>query len=235
MDLQHYNLFVVFDLIEASHLAAGVDPKRRLDRLDILRDLLSKNNYQAMKVKAIKESMNHGLNGALCQIPLALMKPKGEREVPLWILKPTVMDDRLKNDDLTVLSKEEMQSWRKQMNILRRSGKFVFDRKELSRWFHAKGLGFSPEYDFLQCNEAQAISLVDKSPIADKPLETRERNTLLAIIAALCKDIGYDYTKAAKTANLIQGTTAAMGVSIGETTIENHLKKIPDALATRMK
>lgn len=69
----------------------------------------------------------------------------------------------------------------------------------------------------------------------DRSLQQRERNTLLSIIAALCKDIGYDYTKAAKTAVLIQSTAAKMGVSIGETTIEGHLKKIPDALAGRMK
>lgn len=69
----------------------------------------------------------------------------------------------------------------------------------------------------------------------DKPLATRERDTLLTIIAALCKDAGHDYTKHAKTAGLIQSTAAKMGVSIGETTIEGHLKKIPDALGTRMK
>lgn len=69
----------------------------------------------------------------------------------------------------------------------------------------------------------------------DRPLASRERNTLLAIIAALCKEAKLDYTRHAKTAGLIQATAARMGVDIGETTIEGHLKKIPDALATRMK
>jgi hypothetical protein len=67
------------------------------------------------------------------------------------------------------------------------------------------------------------------------PLDTRERNSLLSIIAALCKEAKIDYTKPAKAAGLIQSTAALMQVSIGETTIEGHLKKIPDALATRMK
>ena len=71
--------------------------------------------------------------------------------------------------------------------------------------------------------------------LADKPLGTTERNTLLTIIAALCKEAKLDHTKHAKTAGLIQSTAAGMGVSIGETTIEGHLKKIPDALTTRMK
>ena len=63
-------------------------------------------------------------------------------------------------------------------------------------------------------------------PIIDKPLGNRERETLLTIIAALCKEAKLDYTKHAKTAGLIQGTAASMGLSIGETTIEGHLKKI---------
>ena len=69
----------------------------------------------------------------------------------------------------------------------------------------------------------------------EKPLSTRERNTLLTIIAALCKIAGYDIAKHAKTAVLIQSTTASMGLSIGESTIEGHLKKIPNALESRMK
>jgi hypothetical protein len=74
-----------------------------------------------------------------------------------------------------------------------------------------------------------------ESQSAEKPLKTSERKTLLAIIAALCKEAKIDYTKHAKSAGLIQSTAALMGISVGETTIENHLKKIPDALATRMK
>jgi hypothetical protein len=68
-----------------------------------------------------------------------------------------------------------------------------------------------------------------------KPLATRERDTLLTIIAVLCKEAKLDYTKHAKIAGLIQSTAATMGVAIGETTIEGHLKKIPNALVTRMK
>lgn len=69
----------------------------------------------------------------------------------------------------------------------------------------------------------------------ENPLSTKERNTLLAIIAALCKEAKLDYKTAAKTAGLIQSTATAMGVSIGETTIENHLKKIPGALGARTR
>ena len=85
-----------------------------------------------------------------------------------------------------------------------------------------------------QLNEWWALKNVIPSAIA-KPLSTKERNTLLAIIAVLCKEAKLDYTMASKTADLIVNTAAGMGVSIGETTIRDYLKKIPDALGTRIK
>ena len=69
----------------------------------------------------------------------------------------------------------------------------------------------------------------------EKPLGNRERDTLLAIIAVLCKEAKLDYSKSAKTAGSIQRLADDMNISIGETTIEGHLKKIPNALASRMK
>jgi hypothetical protein len=70
---------------------------------------------------------------------------------------------------------------------------------------------------------------------AENPLTTRERNTLLTIIAVLSKEAKIDCNKSAKAAGLIRGLAYDMGISIGETTIEGHLKKIPDALEARMK
>ena len=69
----------------------------------------------------------------------------------------------------------------------------------------------------------------------EKPLSTNERNTLLVIIAALCREAKIDYTKPAKAAGMILHTADGMGLKIGETTIERHLKKIPGALEARMK
>ena len=69
----------------------------------------------------------------------------------------------------------------------------------------------------------------------EKPQSHRERDTLLIIIAALCKEAKIPYEKHAKAAGLIESTAALMGIPISETAIENHLKKIPEALAARMK
>ena len=69
----------------------------------------------------------------------------------------------------------------------------------------------------------------------EKPLTTRERNTLLAIIAALCNEAKIDHTKPSKAADYIQSTADKMGLSTSKRGIEEHLKKIPDMLASRMK
>lgn len=108
----------------------------------------------------------------------------------------------------------------------------TFARAELARWLAVNRL--ASVYTFAQNATSQSQERNRTIPV-EKPLSNRERETLLTIIGALCEDAGYDYTKHAKTAGLIQSTAAKMGVSIGETTIEGHLKKIPDALGTRMK
>ena len=69
----------------------------------------------------------------------------------------------------------------------------------------------------------------------EKPLLTRERNTLLVIIAALCREAKIDYSKPSKAAANIKHQLDLMGLSVGETTVEEHLKKIPDALESRTK
>jgi hypothetical protein len=75
----------------------------------------------------------------------------------------------------------------------------------------------------------------EKEAEQEKPVGTKERITLLTIIAALCKEAKIDYIKHSKAAGLIQSTADAMGVSIGETTIEGYLKKIPDVLGARTR
>lgn len=74
----------------------------------------------------------------------------------------------------------------------------------------------------------------DVGPI-DKPLRATERNALLSIIAVLCADSGFDTERAAKTAAIIKNRADFAGIDLGETTVENHLKKIPDAITRRLR
>ena len=87
----------------------------------------------------------------------------------------------------------------------------------------------------IRVSEIMALQAKLDGSALDKPVSTRERNTLLTIIGVLCKEAGFDYSRTAKTAGLIESTAASLGVGIGETTIEGHLKKVSDAMGTRMK
>lgn len=87
----------------------------------------------------------------------------------------------------------------------------------------------------IRVSEIMALQSKLDGNAVDKTLSTRERNTLLVIIGLLCKEAKLDYTKSAKTAGLIESMAAQLGVTIGETTVEGHLKKVSDAMAARMK
>jgi hypothetical protein len=66
-----------------------------------------------------------------------------------------------------------------------------------------------------------------------KPIETRERTTLLVIIAALAELQKIDLKKPSSAAVAIEAQTASMGARVSARTIEDHLKRIPDALEGR--
>jgi len=108
-----------------------------------------------------------------------------------------------------------------------------FSREAIAQWLSA--IGMSSVYAFdLETNQIPIQDATDLVP-QEVALKTKERNTLLCMIAALCKEAKIPFENHAKAAGLIQSAAQHMGVSIGETTIEEHLKKIPNALATRMK
>jgi hypothetical protein len=69
----------------------------------------------------------------------------------------------------------------------------------------------------------------------EKPLETRERTTLLTIIAALCKELEIDWSSPSKAAGSIENMTQQLGARVAPRTIEGHLKRIPEALQRRSK
>lgn len=68
----------------------------------------------------------------------------------------------------------------------------------------------------------------------DRPLHTRQRRTLLTIIAAMCEAAKIDYTERGASQR-IKSNTELIGAPIDDGTIIKLLKEIPDALETRMK
>lgn len=69
---------------------------------------------------------------------------------------------------------------------------------------------------------------------SEKPLRSNERNSLLTVIAALCRHANVDY-EANGAAGKIVRMTEALGAGLSDETIRKILKQIPGALETRMK
>jgi hypothetical protein len=69
----------------------------------------------------------------------------------------------------------------------------------------------------------------------DKPLGERERATLLTIIAALAKAADIDISKPSKAAEGIEALTTDLRARVSARTVEDHLKRIPDAIERRRK
>ena len=109
----------------------------------------------------------------------------------------------------------------------------VVAAQDFVEWLATNGM--QPSVHIQAWFDEAGVSFGEAVAPEEKPLATRERNTLLTIIAVLCKEAGLEPTKPAKTAGMIQHMAIGMGLQIGETTIETHLKRIPDALESRMK
>lgn len=211
IDLSHWNSATDFTGEVAAALAVGLDP--------------AQPEYRRTKSKPLYERMERHYNEA---------KRRYQEEVQQCDGTP-LMDksDVLESIDLQRLSTDEdpedgayFQRWFRDKKL---SGFETqkFSRREIARWLPAIGVPTIYPFDFAS-KGANAQG--------EKPLGNSERSTLLIIIAALCKDLDYDYKKAAKTAAVICGTVHGMvDKPLGETTIEGHLKKIPVALESRMK
>jgi hypothetical protein len=67
----------------------------------------------------------------------------------------------------------------------------------------------------------------------EKPIERRERATLLVMIAALAQLAKIDVSRPSSAAAAIESQANLMGVRAAARTIENHLRAIPEALERR--
>jgi hypothetical protein len=76
-------------------------------------------------------------------------------------------------------------------------------------------------------------ALVEPEPATERPVGQRERTTLLVIIAALAKLAKVDIAKPSSAATSIESQTTLMGARVAARTIENHLKRIPEALESK--
>lgn len=107
------------------------------------------------------------------------------------------------------------------------------DRNHHSRYYPAAGLPDDCVLVLTTKNlEAFSAALSGDAP-KQRPLETRERTTLLVIIGALLRLAKLDPERPSKTAVVIESETALMGARVSARAIEEHLKKVSEAIAAR--
>lgn len=73
-----------------------------------------------------------------------------------------------------------------------------------------------------------------KQKIENNPLTPKERNTLLVLIGALCKDANINYNQRGIAVS-IEKMTEILGAPVTDDTIRNILKQIDDAVSLRSK
>ena len=119
-----------------------------------------------------------------------------------------------------------------------RKGIYIYWLAAAKEWGHFKEGSVNQKQDHSDGEVEPHIAVPsDIRSYEDKPLKTYERKTLLTIIAALAKEakISITVSNTGKAAGFIEGLTAELGARVSKRAIEEHLKRIPDALETRMK
>ncbi len=104
----------------------------------------------------------------------------------------------------------------------------TFDRDTIDHWLKEKG--YESPYPFMRANRK-----TNQQAEEERPVTTKERTTLLTLIGLLAEEAKIDYSRPSKAASTIASLAEIKGVQIAQRTIEEYLKKIPDALEKRGK
>jgi hypothetical protein len=119
---------------------------------------------------------------------------------------------------------------------------------QIHEWLNDSDRDHPGGYHPADCLPADSVVVVRTSALHDldaqlselehkveKPLEQRERDTLLVIIAALAELAQIDVKKPAKAGAAIESQAALLGAEVSSRSIQDHLKRIPEALERRSK
>lgn len=221
MELSHWDLVDQFTLFEAACLATGIDPNcARLLEIG-----------QREKVKFVEKAMSEGykLAQACAAEKLANLGAAADS-----LLMPETLPSIQLAQELSATNKSANEFASPQA-FIDKSLPAHFSRKAISDWFDAKG--HKTVYDFSEKLRRQSASRLRDSvpiPTVEKPLSTTERTTLLVIIAALCEH-GTIKPKERGAAMQIAKLTEEIGAPVSDDRVREWLKKIPDALESRMR
>lgn len=115
---------------------------------------------------------------------------------------------------------------------------FAEDRKQFlkdklapnsSNYYPAGGLPKDGVYVVRTAAIVDFLNRINETPIIEKPLSTKERNSLLTLIAALCKEAKYDVNKRGIASSLAKATEE-LGKPLTDDTIRKILNQVKDLL-----
>jgi hypothetical protein len=100
---------------------------------------------------------------------------------------------------------------------------------------HALGLDEEEHVLVIRTDEVtRFIQTLEDTPQEAKPLSSNEKNSLLVLIAALCKEANVDWSQRGVTTSL-EAMTDLIGAPISDETIRKILKQIDPAIESRSK
>ena len=115
---------------------------------------------------------------------------------------------------------------------------YLQQRKDQSRednYFPSGGLA---EHDYVLVIRTQEltrfIQSLEDSPPAEKPLTSKERNSLLVLIGALCREVSIDPNQRGVAPSLV-AMTEILGAPLTDDTVRKILSQIEGAVAARNK
>lgn len=116
--------------------------------------------------------------------------------------------------------------------------KYLKERKDKPKednYYPAGGLG---EQDFVLVIRTEEVTRfiqsLEDTPLLEKPLTSKERNSLLVLIGALCKEVKIDPSKRGVAPALVE-MTEILGAPLTDDTVRKILKQIDDAVSLRNK
>ena len=104
-----------------------------------------------------------------------------------------------------------------------------------SDYYPSGGLAEHDHVLVIRTNEiTRFIQTLEDTPLSEKPLTSKERNSLLVLIGALCEDAGIDPKTRGITASLV-AMTELIGFPLTDDTIRKILNQIDAAVSLRSK
>jgi hypothetical protein len=108
--------------------------------------------------------------------------------------------------------------------------KYLLDKKSApfeKDFFPAGGLPRDGVYVVRTAVIVDFLDRLNETPKTDKPISTKERNSMLTLIAALCEEANFDY-KQRGIASALAASTEKLGKPLTDDTIRNILKQVKE-------